>query len=174
MANENQSEAGAKLAEMGNKIENSASVITGELKDKELFKRIDTLHSMLEGLGESTSLEKERHDLKVKESDQNHTIKKRDSDLLITFKQWIIRATLIFIAINLLNLFFFLKGCYSIDPKSDWHLALALVIGSFTSAFGALALLLKGVFQSSKSEDNLIPSVETLKEILPLIKDLKP
>lgn len=111
---------------------------------------------------EGKDLEQQRFDLQLKIEEQNlkhkgadfkPSLDQKQKDFNLTYR---LKIGVAFVSLIYLSFtsFLILKIAYCYADSPNWHLPLAIVVGSFTSNFAIIALLLKGIFSQDKPSAN--------------------
>lgn len=111
---------------------------------------------------EGKTLEQQRFDLEHtketlqlnhKEAEFQPSLDQKQKDFNLTYRLKIGAAFVSLIYLCFTSFLIF-KVAYCYADSDKWHLPLAIVVGSFTSNFAIIALLLKGIFSQDKPSAN--------------------
>jgi hypothetical protein len=114
---------------------------------------------------EGKDLEQQRFDLQLKIEEQN--LKHRDTDFkqMYVFKYGAVLLSLLYLAFASCLL---VKTAHDYADSENWHIPLAIVVGSFTTSFAIFAVLLKGIFSKEKASGSEAAPI-SLSELLKTI-----
>ena len=96
---------------------------------------------------------KESQQLKHKDADFGPSLEQKQKDFNLTYRLKIGAVVLSLIYLCFTS-FLIVKIAYCYANSTNWHVPLAIVVGSFTSNFAIIALLLKGIFSQDKPSAN--------------------